>query len=88
MLADPVVGSTYRQEWLPGEAEDYATVLADDVSVTIGLGTFGPCVQTADLVPLEPGGLEHKFFAPGVGLIFETTPGEPETLELVSVTGL
>ncbi len=90
MLGDPSanVGRTYRQEWLLGEAEDAATVLDDDVSVTIGLGTFGHCVQTADFLPPEPDALEHKFYAPGIGFIFETKPGTPETLELVSYTGL
>ncbi len=88
MLGAPTVGTTYRQEWLLGDAEDAATVLSIDASVTIGIGTYGGCVQTADFLPPEPDALEHKFFAPGIGFIYETKPGETETLELVSVTGL
>jgi hypothetical protein len=88
MLANPIPGTTYRQEWLLGDAEDAATVLDDDVTVTIGLGTFTNCVQTADFLPPEPDALEHKFFAPGIGFIFETKPGSTETLELVGYSGL
>lgn len=84
MFGTPVVGTTYRQEWLLDDAEDAGTVLDDDVQVMIGLGTYSGCVQTADFTPLEPDGLEHKFYAPGIGLVFESKPGETETLELVS----
>ena len=88
MLATPTVGTTYRQEWLLGDAEDAATVLADDASVTIGIGTFANCVQTADFLPPEPDALEHKYYAPGIGFIYETKVGETETLELISYSGL
>lgn len=88
MLADRVVGTTYRQEWLLGEAEDAATLLDDDVSVTIGIGTFDHCVKTADFLPPEPDAVEHKYYAPGIGFIYETKVGETETLELVSYSGL
>ena len=70
------------------DVKNIETVLDDNVSVTIGIGTFDGCVQTADFLPPEPDELEHKFFAPGLGLIYETKPGEPETVELVSYSGL
>jgi hypothetical protein len=82
------VGETYRQEWLLGEAEDAGTMLDDDVSVQLGIGTFNGCRQTADFTPIEPDALEHKFYAPGVGFIYETKPGETEVLELVSYSGV
>ena len=88
MQAVPTVGSTYRQEWLVGEAEDAATVLADGVQVTIGIGTFNGCVQTEDFTPLEPDALENKFYAPGIGMVSETVPGRLEVLELVGYSGL
>ena len=86
MLANPIPGTTYRQEWLLGEAEDAATVLADDASVDLGIGLFEDCVQTADFLPPEPDELEHKFFAPGIGFIYETKPGTPESVALVDYT--
>ncbi len=88
MLANPTVGTTYRQEWLLGDAEDAGTVLAIDAVVDIDYGLFTDCVQTADFLPPEPDALEHKFYAPGIGFILETVPGEDETVELISVSGL
>ncbi len=88
MLGDPTVGTTYRQEWLLGDAEDAATVLATDAQVVIPYGIFDDCLQTADFLPPEPDALEHKFYAEGIGFIYETKPGEDETVELVGVSGL
>ncbi len=88
MLGDPVVGTTYRQEWLLGDAEDAGTVLDDDASVVIDFGSFDHCVKTADFLPPEPDALENKFYAPGIGFIYETKDGEDETVELISFGGL
>lgn len=86
MMGDPTLWTTYRQELLLTEAEDAATVLSLDETVTIGLGTFADCIQTADFTPLEPDVLEHKYFAPGIGLILEEDPETGERLELISFT--
>lgn len=88
MLGDPVVGTTYRQEWLLGDAEDAATVLDIDATATIGLGTFTGCVQTEDFLPPDPEALEHKYFAAGIGFIYETKADSDETLELIGYSGL
>lgn len=88
MLGTPTEGTTYRQEWWLGEAEDAGTVLSTDATARIDLGTFEDCVQTADFLPPEPDALEHKFYAPGIGMVLETKPGEDETVELVSYKGL
>ncbi len=90
MLASPAasVGDTYRQEWFLGDAEDAATVEAGDATVTIGIGTFLNCTQTADFLALNPGAVEHKFYAPGIGFIYETKEGSTETLELVAYSGV
>jgi hypothetical protein len=42
-------------------------------------------VQTLDFSPLEPDAIEHKFYAPDVGLILEVDPETGERLELVSI---
>ena len=86
MMGVPTVGTTYRQELLLTEAEDAATVLATNQTVTIGLGTFTGCLKTADFSPLEPDALEYKYYAPGIGLILEEDQETGERLELVSFT--
>ncbi|MCB1130185.1 MAG: hypothetical protein KDN05_03590 [Verrucomicrobiae bacterium] len=85
MPAAPKVGVTYRQEFLLGEAEDAATVLALDEAVDTKYGSFKNCLKTADFTPIEPDALEHKFYAPGVGFVLETKPGTKERVELVSI---
>jgi hypothetical protein len=52
--ADPEVGMSYRQEYYAGEAEDRATVLGVDATVTVPFGTFSGALQTKDTTPLEP----------------------------------
>lgn len=69
MLANPIVGLWYRQEYYKGEAEDVAQILSLNATVTVPYGTFNNCIQIAEWNLLEPGVIEHKFFAPGVGLL-------------------
>ncbi|GEM_PF-382457 len=80
----PVVGATMRQEVLFGEAEDVVDILSLTATESAPGGACnGDCLQTADYTPLEPDALEHKFYAPGIGLIVETDPATGERLELV-----
>jgi hypothetical protein len=90
MPADPKVGDSYRQEYYKGEAEDMAEVISLDGAalndaVSTPYGSFGEDVLvTKDWNPLEPNILEHKYYAPGVGLIGETKiTGPPEKIELI-----
>jgi hypothetical protein len=69
MLANPLVGLWYRQEYYKGEAEDVGQVLSLNATITVPYGTFNNCLQTAEWSLLEPGVVEHKFYAPGVGLL-------------------
>jgi hypothetical protein len=86
---EPVVGDVIRQEFAQGDAEDVIEILATDASETApGAACDTTCLQTADFTPLEPGGLEHKFYAPGVGMIVEVKPGTSERLELITFTGV
>lgn len=66
--ATPTVGTPYRQEYLPCEAEDMGEVVALDQSVTIDGTVHAGCLQTLDTTPLEPDLREHKFYCPGIGL--------------------
>ncbi len=90
MPADPKVGDSYRQEYHKGEAEDMAEVTSLDGAalndaVSTPYDSFSEAVLvTKDWNPLEPNILEHKYYAPGVGLIGETkVTGLPETIELI-----
>ncbi len=84
MPAHPTVGRTFRQEYLAGEAEDEAQIVAVDATVTVPAGTFSGCVQTKDWTRLEPGAVEHKYYAPGVGCVAEVAAGGRGRVELVS----
>ena len=85
MLAAPAVGVTYSQEFAAGVAEDMATVVGLGETETTPLGTFTGCVHTEDFSPLEPGIVEDKFYAPGVGLVLEVD-ADGNRIELTSVT--
>ena len=85
MLAHPRVGMRYRQEYLKGVAEDKAEVLSLDERATVPFGTFDGVLTTKDFNPLEPGVVEHKYYAEGVGEILALkVKGGSEREELVS----
>ena len=85
MPAEPRVGDGYAQEHAPGIAEDRGEILAVDATVTIGYGGYEDVVRTEDTTPLEPGLIEQKYYAPGVGVVMErTVAGGEELVELVS----
>ena len=69
MKATPTVGDEYRQEFRPGTAEDYATVQQVDASQTVPAGDFQKVVVTEDIDLLDRSKNEHKYYAPGVGLV-------------------
>jgi hypothetical protein len=86
MLANPVVGQVYRQEYLAGEAEDMGEVLALGETVTVPYGPLSGCLKTRDYTPLEPGADEHKYYCPEVGFtVLEVGIEDGERMELVSV---
>lgn len=87
MAAHPRVGDGYRQEYLEGTAEDRARVLALDASASVPYGEFDGLLETEDTTPLEPGVVEHKLYARGVGVVREETiAGGDEFVELVTFT--
>ncbi|MGH2569932.1 MAG: hypothetical protein ACRDGR_01815 [bacterium] len=88
MWADPGahLRDAYRQEYAEGEAEDWGKVLETDVTVEVPYGELHDCVETLDWNGLEPGSKEHKFYAPGIGVVLEIPKDEDERVELISVT--
>ena len=86
MEANPHVGDTYQQEFAAPVAEDMATVLALNKTVNVPFGSFSNCLETEEFSPLEPGAIEHKFYARGVGFIQSVAlRGGRERLELVTI---
>jgi len=87
MLADPQPGASYRQEFLEGVAEDMAKVLRLNARVSVAYGDFENCLETKEWSPLEPGAIEHKFYARGVGLVLiSELKGKTVRVELVGIT--
>jgi len=83
--AKPTPGQSYHQEFYEGEAEDMAQVVRLDAEVELSDGTlFEDCVQTLEWNPLDPGVLESKYYAAGVGLVLEEKLGGDEVAELVA----
>lgn len=75
MLAAPRVGDYYRQEFYRGRAEDVARVRELGATVAHEGTTYQAVIVTEDFTALEPGQLEHKMYAPDVGLIQEGPAG-------------
>jgi len=86
IYANPQIGDLYRQEFLAAEAEDMGEVLALNETVSVPYGSFQNCVMTRDFSPLEPDVEEHKYYAPGVGVVLEVTVETGERTELVDVS--
>ncbi len=86
MKAAPVVGVVYRQEFSLGNAEDVGEILSLTGSATAPAAVCnGDCLVTKDFTPFEPDVIEHKYFAPAIGLILEVNPETGERLELVTL---
>jgi hypothetical protein len=69
MLAHPRVGRSYRQEHYAGHAEDAAKILSRNEQVDVPAGHYRHVLLTKEFTPLEPRGLEYKFYARGVGVV-------------------
>ena len=85
MLAQPQVGDVYRNEFYAGEAEDLAKVIELGGTIDVPAGSFMQTIVTEDWTPLEPAQLEHKTYAPGVGVVAEGPIDEPTVIKLVQV---
>jgi hypothetical protein len=86
MPAQPTVGDAYRQQHVAGTAEDMARIERLGATHTIGLGDYSDVLVIEEWTPLEPDVTEQKYYAPGVGKIYEAqTTGGDATSELVEV---
>ena len=92
MPAHPRLGDGYVREHAPGVAEDQAEVLDLAATRALAVGADGVdgvddrLLETADTSPLEPGRVQHTFYARGVGLVEQdTVTGGTERVELTGV---
>ena len=86
MEAQPNVNDHYFQELAAPLAQDEAIVLSLHEIVAVPFGKFTNCLQTKEFTQLEPGNIEHKFYARGVGFILGVVvKGGKERLALVSI---
>ncbi|MFL5797676.1 MAG: hypothetical protein ACJ77A_07045 [Actinomycetota bacterium] len=86
MEADPRAPDGYRQEFYAGHAEDQAWVLRRGITVVVPYGRLHRGLRTLEWTPLEPGVIDKKAYAWGVGLVSEeSATGPRETAELVRI---
>jgi hypothetical protein len=88
MLAHPRVPDAYRQEYLKGSAEDTAWIVIRGGSVKVPFGTLRHALTSLEFTRLEPGVIDQKIYAPGIGIVREeAVRGPAEVARLVSVRG-
>ncbi len=88
MLANPQPGQTYRQEYYAGHALDVARVLGPDGTIRLPFKTVRSALETSETSELEPGVVERKWYAPGLGEIKSAdVKGSHEATHLVRVSG-
>jgi hypothetical protein len=86
MLANPLVGDAYRQEYYENEAEDIAEVIETNVTVTVTAGMFIGCIKTREMSVIDRSYEEFKTYCPGIGLVLEEA--DDERIELIYYSGL
>jgi hypothetical protein len=86
MEAHPKVNDHYLQEVAAPIAQDEAIVLNPHGTAAVPLGRFTNCLVTKEFTKLEPGNIEHKFYARGIGFVLGVVvKGGKERLALVNI---
>jgi uncharacterized protein DUF3108 len=62
-------GDKFYQEHAPGVAMDRAEIVAVNETLTTPAGTFKNCVHVKETSEIEKGVTDHKWYAPGVGVV-------------------
>lgn len=65
----PLLGGRYYQEVAPGTAMDRAEIVSLSDTLKVPAGAFEKVLKTEETTPSEPGSLEFKYYASGVGLL-------------------
>jgi hypothetical protein len=69
MAGTPKVGMKYFQEIAPGIAMDRAEIVSVSETCKTPAGTFQNCLKVKETTALDPKEQEHKYYAPGIGLL-------------------
>src|SRR5262245_49408210 len=86
MLRRPRASDHYFQEFAPKVAVDQAKVLSTDESLTVRGVPYTNVLLTKETSQLDPGVVEYKHYAPGVGFILGVMiKGGNERTELVKI---
>ncbi|HEX7996225.1 MAG TPA: hypothetical protein VF506_20080 [Streptosporangiaceae bacterium] len=86
MKPHPAVPEAYRQEFMKGNAEDTAWIVIVGGKLTIPAGTFRHVLTSLEFTRLEPGVIDQKLYAPGIGIVSErAVRGPKEIATLVKV---
>ncbi len=86
MPANPLPGKCSQQEYAEDVAEDRSRVLRLNAKVNVEYGDYEDCLKIKEWTPLDPGNVEHKYYAPGVGLVFiKELKGKTVYVELVDI---
>ena len=80
--AHPKVGDKFKSEDVSKEFEENDVVISLSETVTVPAGTFQNCLKVAEHPASE--GVEHKYYAPGVGVVREVPANGDEQLILHS----
>ncbi len=69
--AVPLLGDRHYQEIAPGVARDRVETLSLTEVVETPVGTFREVLKQEETNPEEPGNVDTKYYAPGVGMVKE-----------------
>jgi hypothetical protein len=93
MLANPQSGDSYRQEYLPGVAQDEGLVTAVGVTARMTRpdayrSSYSGCIVTREWTVLERGAIEFKTYCPGIGIVLTVEHhGKVVRSELTAISG-
>ena len=93
MLAHPQSGDRYKQEFLPGVAQDQALVTSIGVTAKMRRddafqSSYTNCIVTKEWTVLEPGAIEFKTYCPDIGTVLTVEHhGKVVRSELTDVSG-
>ena len=71
MPGSPLLGARYYQEVAPGDAMDRAEIISLNETMEVPAGKFEKVLKTLETTPLDPKEHANKYYAPGVGKIYD-----------------
>ena len=69
MPGEPKVGDKFYEELGPKTGMDRAEIVGTNEKVKTPAGMFEHCVHVKETSPREKGSVDHKWYAPGVGMV-------------------